>query len=172
MSIKSCAIIAESPLCFPWGFDEEDQNCIAMKFLLLNRISVLRTKGINDFYIALDAGFGLYGSEAIASLKEETQDIHLFCIIPYEEQAVKWSPELRNRYYNVLSKSDEPITISIEPSKTCEVDVMLEAIDCADSVLAVSAETKYQDKNFSLAMRYVQHIGREAYSITPLAIAP
>lgn len=28
----SChALIAEAPTCFPWGYDEEDQRCVALK---------------------------------------------------------------------------------------------------------------------------------------------
>lgn len=169
MKIKSCALIAETPMCFPWGFDEEDQNCAALKLLLLNRLSLMRANGISNFYIPLDAGFGLYGAETVASMKKEMSGVNLFCVIPYEEQAVKWSPELRNRYYDVLSQCDKPITVSIEQLKTCEVDAMLEAIDRADSVLALSAGKQYQDKNFTLAMRYAQHIGKEIYRITPPA---
>ncbi len=28
----------------------------------------------------------------------------LFCITPYEEQATKWTPELRERYFDMLVK--------------------------------------------------------------------
>ena len=39
---KTCAIIGCSPLCFPWGFDEEDEGCAALKLILINQISKLR----------------------------------------------------------------------------------------------------------------------------------
>ena len=47
-----CAVFGESPMCYQWGFDEEDQRCVAAKFLLLNRISYLQTKGIRLFFRA------------------------------------------------------------------------------------------------------------------------
>ena len=42
---KTCAIIGCSPMCFPWGFDEEDEGCAALKLLLLNQITRYRSEG-------------------------------------------------------------------------------------------------------------------------------
>ena len=42
---KTCAIIGCSPMCFPWGFDEEDEGCAALKLILINQISKLRGEG-------------------------------------------------------------------------------------------------------------------------------
>ena len=35
---KICAIIGCSPMYFPWGFDEEDEGCAALKLMLLNQM--------------------------------------------------------------------------------------------------------------------------------------
>ncbi len=34
---KTCDIIGCSPMCFPWGFDEEDEGCAALKLILIIR---------------------------------------------------------------------------------------------------------------------------------------
>ena len=60
---KTCAIFACPPICFPWGYDEEDEGCAAMKLQLLNAITTLRTEGIERFNVVLDPGFGLYAAE-------------------------------------------------------------------------------------------------------------
>ena len=39
---KTCAIMGCSPMCFPWGFDEEDEGCAALKLILINQISRLK----------------------------------------------------------------------------------------------------------------------------------
>ena len=43
---KSCAIIGCSPMWFPWGFDEEDEGCAALKLILINQITRLRGGGM------------------------------------------------------------------------------------------------------------------------------
>lgn len=60
--VKNCAIIGEPPMCYVWGYDEEDQRCCATKILLLNRLSRLQTEGIMDFLFLLTLGVGLYAT--------------------------------------------------------------------------------------------------------------
>ena len=51
---KTCAIIGCSPMCFPWGFDEEDEGCAALKLILINQISKLRGEGCTRLRAARD----------------------------------------------------------------------------------------------------------------------
>lgn len=163
---KNCAIIAEAPTCFPWGFDEEDERCATLKLLILNRLSHMLAEGVMRVYIPIDSGIGLYTSELAVSLMETNKEIHLSSLIPYENQAVKWSPELRNRYYSVLEQCTEPILISGARTPTCELDAMLEAIDRAGHVIAVGARDQPQDRNYAAALRYVQRIGCNILHVT------
>ena len=67
---KTCAVFACPPICFPWGCDEEDEGCAAMKLELLNAITSLLTEGVTRFNVVLDPGFGLYAAEMIVGLQE------------------------------------------------------------------------------------------------------
>ena len=96
---KTCAIIGCSPMCFPWGFDEEDEGCAALKLILMNRITRLRSEGCTRFAISMDCGVGLYTAEILHGLKEADDALETICYVPYEEQATKWTPELRDRYF-------------------------------------------------------------------------
>lgn len=167
MTIKSFAVIAEAPMCFPWGFDEEDERCVKLKLLIMSRLSDLQAKAETRCFIPIDAGFGLYASELATSLTVAGECPQLFCLIPCEEQAVKWSPWLRNRYYAVLEKCTEPISISVERTPTCELDAMLEAIDRADLIIAVGAGEQPQDRNYAAALRYAEKLSRELQILTP-----
>lgn len=153
-------------MCFPWGYDEEDQRYVGLKLLILNRLSLMQADGVTHFYIPIDAGIGLYASELAVSMKATNEGIHLYSLIPYEEQAVKWSPELRNRYYAVQKQCTEPILISGERTPTCELDAMLEAVDQASHVLAVEARDQPQDRNYAAALRYAQKIRRDVQRIS------
>lgn len=132
-----CAIIGQNPLRFPWGFDEEDDRCRKLKIELAQQIMVLRQSGVSQFLVACDCGVGLYAAEIINGLRTSDHDLMLLCYTPHEEQATKWAPYLRERYFTIL----EQCTLI---SAVCEVgapDAQLQAykkiIDLTDVVLAV-----------------------------------
>lgn len=159
MKKKSCAILGAAPLCFPWGFDEEDERCGALKLILLNLINFWRSDGITAFAVALDAGVGLYTAEIIGGLCEKDPEITLTCIVPWEEQAAKWTPELRNRYYDVQAKSTEVETVSTRRTASCETEAKLRAIDRTERAFAVSAAE--EDVTLELAIHYARRIGKQ-----------
>ena len=167
MKEKSCAVIGSPPLSFPWGYDEDDEVCCALKLLLLNKIFQLYEQGIYRFIVPMDSGIGLYAAEAINVLRESHEDMELVCFIPYEEQAVKWSPQLRDRYFEVVEKCTEEEFISVEKTPTCELDAMLEAIDQAETVMAVCSAEEISDVNLATALRYAERTGREIVRILP-----
>ena len=152
-----CAVMGQHPLRFPWGFDEEDASCAKMKMELAQQIMVLRQSGVSQFLTACDCGVGLYAAEIINGLRTTDHDLMLLCYTPHEEQATKWAPFLRERYFTML----EQCTLI---SAVCEVgapDAQLHAykkiIDLADVVLGVydvdiSAAASAEDR----ALAYVK----------------
>lgn len=134
---KTCAIIGCSPMCFPWGFDEEDEGCAALKLLLLNQITKLRSEGCARFHISMDCGVGLYVLEIVQELKEADGELETICCVPYEEQATKWTPELRDRYFNALAACTEVVNVAYEKTVGCEFKAHLVAISTTDTVIAV-----------------------------------
>ena len=132
-----CAIIGQNPMRFPWGFDEEDDRCRKLKMELAQQIMALRQSGVSQFLTACDCGVGLYAAEIVNGLRMTDRDLMLLCYTPHEEQATKWAPYLRERYFTML----EQCTLI---SDVCEVgapDAQLQAyrkiIDVADGVLCV-----------------------------------
>ena len=133
-----CAVMGQHPLRFPWGFDEEDDHCRKLKIELAQQIMVLRQSGVSQFLVACDCGVGLYAAEIVNGLRATTDhDLMLICYTPHEEQATKWAPYLRERYFDML-------TACTFLSAVCEVgapDAQLQAykriIDLADVVLCV-----------------------------------
>ena len=152
-----CAVMGQHPLRFPWGFDEEDASCAKMKIELAQQIMVLRQSGVSQFLTACDCGVGLYAAEIINGLRTTDHDLMLLCYTPHEEQATKWAPFLRERYFTML----EQCTLI---SAVCEVgapDAQMQAykkiIDLADVVLGVydvdiSAAASAEDR----ALAYVK----------------
>ena len=134
---KTCAIIGCSPIYYPWGFDEEDEGCAALKLILMNQITRLRGEGCTRFAVSMDCGVGLYVAELLHGLKEPNDALEMICYVPCEEQATKWTPELRDRYFNALAACTEVVNVAFEKTVGCEFKARLEAMKEADMVIAV-----------------------------------
>ena len=89
------------------------------------------------FHVSIDSGAGLYAAEIINSLRATDGKVELHCYVPYEEQATKWTPELRDRYFNALSTCTEVVNVSYEKAVGCEFKAHLEAMMEANTVIAV-----------------------------------
>ena len=123
---------------FPWGFDEEDDRCQKLKMELAQQIMALRQRGVTQFLTACDCGVGLYAAEIVNGLRETTDpDLMLFCYIPHEEQATKWAPYLRERYFTMLEKCTHISVVCPVGTPDAQLQAYRKIIDLADVVLGV-----------------------------------
>ena len=133
-----CAIIGQNPMRFPWGFDEEDDRCRKLKIELAQQIMVLCQGGVSQFLVACDCGVGLYAAEIVNGLRATTDhDLMLLCYTPHEEQATKWAPYLRERYFDVLEKCTYISAVCEVGAPEAQLQAYRKIIDLADVVLAV-----------------------------------
>ena len=167
---KTSAIIGCSPMCFPWGFDEEDEGCAALKLILMNRITRLRSEGCTRFAISMDCGVGLYAAENLHGLKESDGALNTFCYVPYEEQATKWTPELRDRYFNALAVCTEIVNVAYEKTVGCEFKAYLEAINEVDTVIAVYDPDNPRCEREAAAATVAKMLNKQVLTIDPKAI--
>lgn len=136
-SCLRCAVFGQNTMRFPWGFDEEDTGCRDMKMELLQQVLALRCSGVTQFSVACDYGVGLYAAEQINILRENDSDLMLFCTMPYEEQAKKWAPYLRERYFDMLTKCTYMNAVSLHEQPDAQLLAYRQIIDEADMVLTV-----------------------------------
>ena len=167
---KSCAIIGCSPMCFPWGFDEEDEGCAALKLILINQISKLRGEGCTRFTVSMDCGVGLYAAEILQGLKGSEEELETICFVPYEEQATKWTPELRDRYFNALAVCTEVVNVAYEKTVGFEFKAYLEAINEADTVMVVYDPDDPRCEREAAAAAIAEMLNKQVLTIDPKAI--
>ena len=167
---KTCAIIGCSPMCFPWGFDEEDESCAALKLILMNRITRLRSEGCMRFAVSMDCGVGLYAAEILHGLKESAGALETICYVPYEEQATKWTPELRDRYFNALSTCTEVVNVGFEKTVGCEFKAHLAAIKEVDTVIAVYDPDDPRCEREAAAEAVAEMLNKQILTLDPKAI--
>lgn len=162
-----CAVIGQHPMRFPWGFDEEDDGCCRMKLEMAQRILELCQYGATEFQVACDPGVGLYAAEVVNALRENGSTIRLVCVLPHEEQATKWTPQLRERYFNMLSTSAELDCIDCHEQPNAQLLAYQRIIKQSGVVLAVYdpdlADGSAEDK----AVSYALALGRPVMLIHP-----
>lgn len=133
-----CAIIGQHPMRFPWGFDEEDESCGKMKMELAQQIMALRQSGVSQFMTACDRGVGLYAAEIVNGLRATTDhDLMLICYTPHEEQATKWAPYLRERYFDMLTACTYLSAVCEAGAPGAQLQAYKKIIGLADVVLMV-----------------------------------
>ena len=76
-------------------------------------------------------------AEILHGLQESDDALETICVVPYEEQATKWTPELRDRYFNALAACTEVINAAYEKTVGCDFKEYLKAINEANTVIAV-----------------------------------
>ncbi len=140
---------------FPWGFDEEDSGCQDLKLSLAQKIMELRQQGVTRFAVVADCGVGLYAGEIVNALREQDADLMLFVVTPHEEQATKWAPYLRERYFKLLADCTRMEAASLRPTPECEYDAYRKIIDYSDMVLAACDPATARGDAVDAAMEYV-----------------
>lgn len=142
MSEHCCAVLGHSPMRFAWGFDEDDETCQKFKMLLvflLDNLILGRGAPFHTmkFMVVTDPGVGLIASEAINLLRTKIPEVELFCVLPYENVARKWSTFHRERYFSVLEACTHILCPETHKTPTSLLDAYLLAIDQSDFVFAV-----------------------------------
>ncbi len=163
----TCAVFGCFPMRFAWGFDEEDPGCAEMKLELMQQIMVLRQLGVGAFLVACDPGVGLYAAEIVDVLRASDPTLTLFCLTPHEEQATKWPPYLRERYFTMLERCTQLAVACRRPARDAQMRAYRRIIDMADVVLAVCDEEVETDGAETAAMRYAAELDKPRILIHP-----
>ena len=108
-----------------------------MKMELAQQIMALRQSGVSQFLTACDCGVGLYAGEIINGLRTTDRDLMLICYTPHEEQATKWAPYLRERYFTMLEKCTLISAVCEVGAPDAQLHAYKKIIDLADVVLGV-----------------------------------
>ena len=162
-----CAVIGQHPLCFPWGFDEEADSCRRLKLELAQRIMELHQYGVNEFQVACDPGVGLYAAEIVRALRADDQTLRLHCVLPHEEQATKWTPQLRDRYFAMLESCTSMDCIAPHEQPDAQFTAFQRIIEQSDLVLAVYEANDISRDTKDKLLAYALELDRPLMLIHP-----
>ena len=162
---KCCAFTVHRPRKFPWGYDETDARCVALKKALTEQIAKLVEAGYTDFFSGMAEGVDTWAALAVLALKKENPALKLHCVLPCEGQADRWSASARELYFSILEQADEVMYVSRECSKDCMLRRNRYLVDHTTCLLAVY--NGEQRGGTAMTMRYAQKLGREIIKISP-----
>ena len=119
---RCCAFTGHRPKKFPWGYDETDVRCVALKRTLSGQIATLVDAGYTDFLSGMAEGSDTWAALAVFALKKENPALKLHCVLPCEGQADQWSVSARELYYSILERADSIVYVSREYNKALRWD--------------------------------------------------
>lgn len=165
MKEKTCAFTGHRPQKLPFGFNEADERCTALKKLLRTKIiEYIETEHVTHFISGMALGTDMYAAEIVLGLKAAYPGITLTCALPCESQAEKWPEPLRDRYYAVLSKCDREVLLQTRYTPDCMEKRNRYMVNHADLLIAV---WDGRPSGTGKTVRYAQQQGKSVLVVEP-----
>lgn len=160
-----CAFTGHRPKKFPWGYDETDARCIALKKALAGEIAQLADAGYTDFLSGMAEGVDTWAAMEVLALKKERPALKLHCILPCPGQANQWTVSARKRYLSTLQIADSVVYVSDEYSESCMLERNRYLVDHAACLLAVY--NGEQRGGTAMTVRYAEKRRRKILVLNP-----
>ena len=114
-----CAFTGHRPEHLPWGRDEDDPRCRALKILLRRTVQQVYDRGFRTFLCGMAMGCDLYFCEAVLELRSRHPDVTVEAAIPCPTQADAWPEDQRERYRRLVKACDFETVVSQQYSASC-----------------------------------------------------
>lgn len=136
--MKSCAFTGHRPQKLPFGFNEADERCTALKDILRKQIiHLIEEEKVTHFISGMALGVDMYSAEIVLDLKKTYPGITLESAIPCETQANKWNAAMRERYYEIAAQCDKETMLQTKYTPDCMEKRNRYMVDHADYIIAV-----------------------------------
>lgn len=163
---KTCAFTGHRPQKMPWGYDETDSRCAALKATLQQQIETLVAFGVTDFFSGMAEGTDQYCAQIILDLRRKNPALKLHCVLPCQGQENRWSDSARARYYAILQQADSVEYISRAYYDGCMLDRNRRLVDSAGLLLAVYNGARRSGTGATV--NCARKMGREIVVIDPI----
>ena len=165
---KACAFTGHRPKKLPWGYNEKDMRCVALKAELERQIRLLIQEGVMDFLSGMAEGIDLLAAEIVLNLRAEYPDIKLHCILPCRGQEAEWPAASQARYHAILEQADSIVYVSRIFRKNCMLERNHFLAAHSDVLLAVY-NGEYRGGT-AATIRYAQKLGHSIIILDPSRI--
>ena len=115
----SCCFSGHRPGKLPWGDDEGDRRCLALKERLWNAMEAAYERGYRHFICGMAQGCDLYFCELALALRQLHGDVTVEAAVPCPSQADAWPPDQRRRYERLVVACDFETLVSACYTPAC-----------------------------------------------------
>ncbi len=160
----TCSFTGRRPQNLPWGWNENDPRCRALKERLAGQLEMLYYGGYRHFICGMALGCDMYFGEAVLALRQRFSDVSLEAAIPCGDQPDRWSREQRLRYNRLLDHADKVTVLQIHYSSDCMMRRNRYMVDHSSVMLAC---TDWKPGGTLSTIRYAERCG---VTVIPLAL--
>ena len=133
----TCCFTGHRPEKLPWGDDETDGRCAALKKKLQDAVEAAYDEGMRHFICGMARGCDLYFAEAVLSLREARGDVSLEAAVPCHSQANSWPRADQVRRRRILAACDLETLVQDHYSPGCMSRRNRYMVDHSAMVIAV-----------------------------------
>ena len=116
---QTCCFTGHRPMKLPWGMNEDDPRCLALKAELAARLEGLYALGFRRFLCGMAIGCDMYFAEAVLALREDHPDVRLEAVIPFGDQPGRWNERQRRRYNSLIDRADRVTVLQTVYTSDC-----------------------------------------------------
>ena len=132
----SCCFTGHRPMKLPWGMNERDPRCMALKLELAARLEAIYALGYRHFLCGMAIGCDMYFAEAVLALRDVHGDVTLEAAIPFGDQPGRWDEAQRRRYNSLIDRADKVTVLQIGYTSDCMMRRNRYMVDRASLLLA------------------------------------
>ena len=133
----TCCFTGHRPDKLPWGTDERDPRCAALKRSIARELEGLYLRGYRHFISGMARGSDLYFAEAVLELKEKYPAVTLEGAVPCQSQADHWPEGERARWRSIRDRCDLETMVQQNYDRWCMHRRDRYMVDRSAAILAV-----------------------------------
>ena len=133
----TCCFSGHRPDKLPWGLDEADPRCAALKRSLVREIEGLYRRGFRHFISGMAMGCDLYFAEAALALRESCPGLTVEGAVPCPTQAGRWPGAQRQRWRGILDRCDLETVVQQSYDRFCMLRRDRYMVDRSAAILSV-----------------------------------
>ena len=134
----SCSFSGHRPEKLPWGDNERDERCLALKDAIRQMVEKAYADGYRHFICGMARGVDLYACEAVLQLREKYRDVTVEAAIPCPSQPEGWPEEEQRRWHDLVDRCDYETVVQDHYDAGCMQRRNRYMVDHASLLIAVN----------------------------------
>lgn len=151
------AFAGHRPEKLPWGTDETDPRCIALKTRIASAVAEAVDRGFDAFLCGMARGCDFWFAQAVLDQKRDNPELRLYAYLPCPSQPDRWPDLDRNRYEQLLLACDGVYMVEQSYSEGCMLRRNQAMVDRCDTLLTVWDGSR---GGTAAAIRYARSAGK------------